>query len=200
MHAITGWLVPIDGVMIQFYRLTGLTFLDYLLGTFILALMSVILGELTLSLVLRYNQGHVRAITDNMVKMNNLSLMALRRREKKSYKACNDMANDAFGKYFFNMTAYSASSLWPAFFALAWMQTRFSQVEFSLPSPLEIIMPAIGYFPTFLLCYILARILFQNVRRYLPYFRSVQKQLDEADQEKSERMMTFSDLMPGKKF
>ncbi len=199
MNSIAGWLANIDGVLIQFYRLTGLTFLDYLLGTFILALISVILGELTISLALRYNKVHVNAITDDMVKMNNLSIMALKSRDKKSYKACNDTANDAFGKYFFNMIAYSASSLWPAFFALAWMQTRFSQVEFPLPYPVEIIMPAIGYFPTFLLCYILARILFKNIRRYLPYFSSVQRQLDEADKEKSERMMTFSDLMPEKK-
>ena len=195
MNSITGWLVHIDGILIEFYRFTGLTFLDYLLGTFILALISVILGELTISLALRFNKGHVSTITDNMVKMNNLSIMALKTRDKKSYKACNDTANDAFGKYFFNMIAYSASALWPAFFALAWMQTRFSQVEFPLPYPVEIIMPAIGYFPTFLLCYILARILFKNVRRYLPYFSRVQKKLDEADREKSEEMMTFSDLM-----
>jgi hypothetical protein len=199
MNSITGWMVPIDEVLIQFYRLTGSTFLDYLLGTFILALLSVILGELTISLALRYNKGHINAITDNMVKMNNLSIMALKSLDKKSYKACNDTANDAFGKYFFNMIAYSASSLWPAFFALAWMQTRFSQVEFALPYPLEIITPTIGYFPTFLLCYVLARIFFKNVRRYLPYFSSVQKQLDEADNEKSEKMMTFSDLMVERK-
>ena len=196
MNAIGGWLVNIDEVLIQFYRLTGLTFLDYLLGTFILALISVILGELTISLALRYNKIHVNTITDDMVKMNNLSIMALKHRDKKSYKACNDTANDAFGKYFFNMIAYSASSLWPAFFALAWMQTRFSQVEVPLPYPVAIILPAIGYFPTFLLCYILARIVFKNVRRYLPYFGRVQKMLDAAENAKSERMMSFADLMP----
>jgi len=199
MNAFTSWLADIDGILIQFYRITGYTFLDYLLGTFILALVSVILGELTISLALRYNKHHVNAITDSMVKMNNLSILALKSRDKKTYKACNDTANDAFGKYFFNMIAYSASSLWPAFFALAWMQTRFSQVEFPLPYPIEIIVPAIGYFPTFLLCYILARILFKSIRRYLPYFSSVQKQLDEADREKTDKMMTFSDLMPEKK-
>ena len=52
MHLISSWLVDIDGILIQFYRFTGLTFLDYLLGTFILALISVILGELTISLAL----------------------------------------------------------------------------------------------------------------------------------------------------
>ena len=196
MNSFTGWWAAIDGILIQFYRFTGLTFLDYLSGTFILALISVVLGELTISLALRHNRVHVDAITDNMVKMNNLSIMALKSRDKKSFKACNNTANDAFGKYFFNMIAYSASSLWPAFFALAWMQTRFSQVEFPLPYPVEIILPAIDYFPTFLLCYILARILFRNLRRYLPYFSGVQKELDEADKEKSERMTTFSDLMP----
>ena len=196
MQSIPSWLVGIDGILIQFYRFTGLTFLDYLLGTFILALISVILGELTISLALRYNKHHVDHITDNMVKMNNLSIMALRSRDKKSYKACNDGANDAFGRYFFNIIAYSASSLWPAFFALAWMQIRFSEVEFPLPYPLKSIVPSIGYFPTFLLCYILARILFKKVRRYLPYFGRVQKMLDAAENAKSERMMSFADLMP----
>jgi hypothetical protein len=185
--------------LIQLYRFTGVTFLDYLLGTFILALISVILGELTISLALRYNRVHVDAITDNMVNMNNLSIMALKSRDKKSYKACNNRANDAFGKYFFNMIAYSASSLWPAFFALSWMQARFSQVEFPLVYPVDIILPALGYFPTFLLCYILARILFKNVRRYLPYFSGVQKQLDAADKEKSDKMLTFSDLIAERK-
>jgi hypothetical protein len=127
--------------------------------------------------------------------MNNLSIMALKSRNKESYKACNDTANDAFGKYFFTMIAYSASSLWPAFFALAWMQTRFSQVQFPLCYPVGIIVPFVGYFSTFVLCYILARILFKNVRRYLPYFNSVQKQLDEAAKEKTDSMMTLSDLM-----
>jgi hypothetical protein len=199
MNSFTGWWVAIDGILIQFYRFIGVTFLDYLLGTFILALISVILGELTISLALRYNRVHVDAITDNMVNMNNLSIMALKSRDKKSYKACNNRANDAFGKYFFNMIAYSASSLWPAFFALSWMQARFSQVEFPLVYPVDIILPALGYFPTFLLCYILARILFKNVRRYLPYFSGVQKQLDAADKEKSDKMLTFSDLIAERK-
>jgi hypothetical protein len=199
MNSFTGWLADIDGILIQLYRLTGLTFLDYLLGTFVLALMSVMLGELTISLALRYNKHHVHDITDNMVKMNNLSIMALKSRDQESYKACNDTANDAFGKYFFTMIAYSASSLWPPFFALAWMQTRFSQVQFPLSYPLEIIVPSLGYLPTFLLCYILARILFKNIRRYLPYFHSVQKQLDQADKEKADNMMSLSDLMVERK-
>jgi len=181
------WFVSIDQTLIQLFRVTGVTFLDYLMGTFALALISVILGELTISM------------TADMIKMNNLSIMALKSQDKGSYKACNDTANDAFGKYFFNMIAYSASSLWPAFFALAWMQTRFGQVEFPLPYPLQLALPSTGYFAIFLLCYVVSRILFKNVRRYLPYFRTVQKMLDAADKESSERMMTFADLMPKKK-
>ena len=193
------WFVSIDQTLIQLFRVTGVTFLDYLMGTFALALISVILGELTISLALKFNRKHVDQMMADMIKMNNLSIMALKSRDKGSYKACNDTANDAFGKYFFNMIAYSASSLWPAFFALAWMQTRFGQVEFPLPYPLQLALPSTGYFATFLLCYVVSRILFKNVRRYLPYFRTVQKMLDAADKESSERMMTFADLMPEKK-
>jgi hypothetical protein len=192
------WLAHIDPALIELYRITGVTFLDYLLGTFILALVSVVLGELTISLALKYNRNHVDKISDDMIKLNNLSIMALKAGDKSSYKACNDGANDAFGKYFFNMIAYSASSLWPAFFALGWMQTRFSALEFPLPYAINLIMPSAGYFVTFLLCYILARIFFKHVRRYLPYFGTVQKMLDETERENSQRMMTLADLLPNK--
>jgi hypothetical protein len=187
-----------DRILIQFYRITGFTFLDYLLGTFVLALITVVFGELTISLALRLNRAHVNQVTDDMVKMNNLSIMALKEKDKASYKACNDTANDAFGKYFFNMIAYSASSLWPAFFALAWMQTRFGKVEFPLPHPVEAMVPSVGYFFTFFFCYVLARILFKKIRRYLPYFRTVQKMLDQTEKEQSEKMMSLADLLPQK--
>jgi hypothetical protein len=159
-------------------------------------LFSVTLGELTISLALRFNRRHVEEISGNMVRANNLSIMALKAQDKMSYKACNDRANDAFGKYFFNMIAYSASSLWPAFFALAWMQMRFKDVEFPIFGPLGMILPSMGYFLVFLLCYILARVIFKNIRRYLPYFGSVQKMLDEAQKKDAERLMTFADLLP----
>jgi hypothetical protein len=185
-----------DRILIQFYRITGFHFFDYLVGTFVLALLSVVIGELTISLALRLNRSHVDRVTDDMVRMNNLSIMALIEKDKGSYKACNDTANDAFGKYFFTMIAYSASSLWPAFFALAWMQTRFSEVEFPLPHPVNAMVPSVGYFFTFLLCYVLARIFFKRIRRYLPYFRKVQNMLDKAGAEQSEKMMSFAELLP----
>jgi hypothetical protein len=58
------------------------------------------------------------------------------------------------------------------------MQSRFSDVAFHFVYPISLIMPATGYFTTFILSYILARIVFKNVRPYLPYFRTVQKMLD----------------------
>jgi hypothetical protein len=192
---MTAFLVSFDRILIECYRISGCTFLDYLLGTFVLALCSVMLGELTISLALKYNRAHVDTVTDDMIKMNNLSIMALKARDKASYKACNDTANEAFGKHFFTMVAYSASSLWPAFFALAWMQARFGAVEFPLSYPINQIIPSTGYVVTFLVCYVLARILFKNIRRYLPYFKTVQRMLDGTAKEKSDRMMSFADLM-----
>ena len=66
-------------------------------------------------------------------KMNRLSSEALSLGDKESYKACNKEGNDAFGQLFFNKFGLSAASLWPIFFALAWMQDRFAGDRSSSP-------------------------------------------------------------------
>jgi hypothetical protein len=168
----------IDQMIIQVYRLTGCTIIDYLLGTFALALFTVVLGEFTLSLALRFNRDHIEKMESEMTQQHELSMVALKMNDKEGYRVCNDQANDAFGRYFFNMIAYSAAVLWPTPFALAWMQTRFSLVRFELAYPVSLVWSSTGYVSTFVFCYILARILFKNLRPQLPYFRNVQKSLD----------------------
>lgn len=180
------FLIMADQFLIQLYRITGMTILDYFLGTFLLALSAVVLGEWTLSLVLRFNRHYVDKIEDEMLRQHRLSLRALRQNDEKAYKACNHEANDAFGRYFFTMVAYSAAILWPVPFVLAWMQTRFSEVEFQLVYPVSLIWSSTGYFTVFILLYILARIVFKNIRSYLPYFREVQKTLDLFDEHSGE--------------
>ena len=170
--------VLLDPYLIALYKTTGYVVIDYFIGTLMVSFITVVVGEFTLSLTLRLNRRHIEGMEAEMREQHNLSMAALDWKDRKSYKACNDRANDAFGKYFFNMIAYSAACLWPIPFALSWMQTRFLGVEFELAYPISLIWPSTGYVTTFILCYILTRIVFKNVRRYLPYFRGVQKTLD----------------------
>jgi hypothetical protein len=61
------------------------------------------------------------------------------------------------------------------------MDSRFADVVFQVAPPLGwIFKDGVGYSFTFIPTYILCRILFKYLRPYLPYFKGVQKCLDEA--------------------
>lgn len=178
MIALNQIPILLDPYFIALYRLTGDPLLNFMLGTFLLAMVTVVLGELTLSLALRFNRRHITAMEEELEKQHRLSLTALQMQDQKGYRACNKLANDVFGKYFFSMIAYSAACLWPVPFVLSWMQTRFLGVQFELAYPISLVWASTQYFTIFLLLYILARILFKHIRPYLPYFKQVQKALD----------------------
>ena len=163
----------LDPFLIVLYRLTGHPLMDYYLGTFLLALLTVLVGEFTISLVFKVNKAHLDRLNAKVEKMSHLSEKALHLGDEGSYKAINKEGNDAFGHLFFNKFGLSAASLWPIFFALAWMQERFAEIGLPLPW----IGWEINYFIFFLLCYILARILFGRIKRKLPYFRGMHQTL-----------------------
>jgi len=163
----------LDAILITFFGLTGHPLLDYYLGTFLLALLTVLVGEFTISLVFRVNRSHLEKLNSRYQDLSQLSAEALKRGDKENYKACNKEGNEAFGQLFFNKFGLSAASLWPIFFALAWMQERFSEIGLPLPW----LGWEINYFFFFLLCYILARIFFGRIKRKLPYFKGIHQSL-----------------------
>lgn len=168
-----------DPVLIEFFRLTGYTLLDFFIGVFCLCMICVVLGELTISAAIRLNRRHLKTLKHEVSQHEALSMQAYADGDQVSYKALNKAANDAWGRYFFTMAAYSAGILWPVPFALAWMQTRFQSVEFELAFPLNLVLGnTVGYPFIFIPVYILARIVFKYLRPKLPYFRGVQKMLD----------------------
>ena len=61
----------------------------------------------------------------------------------------------------------SATFLWPAFFALGWMQYRFLDLEFHVPG----LGFSLGYIGVFIIIYILAYVIFKQVKRRLPFYR-----------------------------
>ena len=185
----------LDSVLIFFYRIPDVPIAGYLLGTFVLALFCVVIGQLTISVAFLTNRRRIDADNRNMVRMQNLSVKALAAKNKGAYKAFNKEANEAFGKVFFMQIALAAASLWPVPFALAWMQTRFSGVEFPLPFTLPMLGGSVGYTFSFFPILILAFILFGKVKRYLPYFNRIHGILKGYDKEKDD-MITFADLHP----
>ena len=154
--------------------------IDYFIGTFVLALLCLVVGELSISLGIRFNKSYLDDLNREVDEKEAMSIRAYEIDDKRSYKALNKEATDAWGKKFFTMAGYSAGLLWPIPIALGWMQTRFHDVEFPLVYPLSLLINrSMGYIFSFIPIYILARILFKYMRPYLPYIRDVQKLLDE---------------------
>jgi hypothetical protein len=170
----------IDAVLIAPFRLIHDPLFAFLTGSFCLAMICSVIGELTLSAAIRVNQSHLRELKNEISQREALSMQAYGMGDRDGYKALNKEANDAWGRHFFTMAAYSAGMLWPVPFALAWLHGRFHGVDFELAWPLSLLVgPTVGYPFIFIPMYILARILFGHLRPWLPYFRGVQRRLDE---------------------
>lgn len=163
----------LDPFLIHLYRLTGYPVADYYLGTFMLAFLAVLAGEFTISFVFRINKSHLEVLNSRVEKLSRLTEQALDLGDEKSYRAVNKEANDAFGHLFFNKFGLSAASLWPIFFALAWMQERFAGISLSLPFRGW----GMNYVVFFFLWYILARIFFGWLKPKLPYFKGLHQML-----------------------
>ena len=183
LHTLT---LQVDSFLIAFYRITGDSLVDYFIGTMILGFICVVAGELSVSLAIRFNKRYLDSMSREMKEKERLAFEAYAAGDKDGYKALNKEATDVWGKHFFTMAAYSAGIFWPIPIALGWMQTRFAGVEFDLAFPLSLIFgKSVGYIFTFIPIYILCRILFKYMRPHLPYFKGVQKLLNDYDTEET---------------
>lgn len=161
-------IVQLDQVLIAPYRFFDHPVTGFFFGTFILCLWCILLGELTYRIVSRINKSHIQTFHQEMVKMHNLSIKALMLKDKTNYQACNKEANEAFGKYFFNMITLGAATLWPVPFALGWMSTRFGHLEFELQFWIPILGHSAGFASVMIPMYILCRFIWAKLKRLLP--------------------------------
>jgi hypothetical protein len=190
MHPI---FLGMDPYLIRLYRLTGYAPADFIIGTFALALMAVILGECTISFAYLFARKRIERVTAEAVKYQNLSIDALTAGNKEAYRAANRLANDAFGHSFFMQIALSAAFLWPICFALAWMSYRFADLEFPVPY----LHFSLGYIAVFLFLLVAAYFVFKPVKYRIPYFRRIQAMLA-ASSRAAKEMKSFADLLaPG---
>lgn len=157
-----------DSLLITLYRITGDPILDYFLGTFLLSFVVVLVGHFTISIGFKANKPYLDSLNQEMENMGRLSREAERLGNETAYRACNRQGNEAFGRLFFHRFGLAAAALWPAFLALAWMESRFHDIDFPLAWPLSALFKTgVGYPFTFIPLYILSRILFKYLRAWL---------------------------------
>ena len=165
------WLTQrVDIFLIAPYRWPENPLTGWWLGTFILAVWSTVLGEITMALAFRANRSYLKGLSQKMVQRHIQSINALKAGNKEAYSDIYRLANEAYGKTFFNQLAMAASSLWPAPLALAWLQCRFSDVTFLLPFNLPLVGEAVSYPFIFIPLYILTKMFFGKIREHLPLF------------------------------
>jgi hypothetical protein len=102
---------------------------------------------------------------------------ALKVGNRPAYEAANKLANEAFGKSFFMQLTLSATFFWPIFFVLGWMQYRFLDLEFPLP----FVGFSLGYIGVFIVIYIMAYVLFKQIKGRLPFFGGMAGNPDQAN-------------------
>lgn len=192
MHInITEMNQALDVVLLWLFKLPLPPLWSFFIGLALLALLLTIIGELCLAGAYFLNRKHFAEITREMTSNNNASIRALARQDKKSYTACNSLANEAFGRNFFSGLALFASSVWPVAFAMSWMQFRFGHIEFfTLPfadSP-------VGVNFIFIPLYIVVRVAFAKAKPYLPVFAQIRRAVL-ANEYCGEELMTWGDLV-----
>jgi hypothetical protein len=184
------FLMILDPYLIWFYRATGHAWIDFIIGTFVLALIAVILGEFTISLAYLAARSRIEKVTGETIRYQNLSVDALTAGDKGAYQAANKLANDAFGHSFFLQIALSAAFLWPICFALAWMSYRFKEVEFPVPY----LHFSFGFIAVFLVLFVAAYFVFKPVKYRIPYFRRIKEML-KASSLTAPKLQSFGDLL-----
>jgi hypothetical protein len=159
------FFVVLDPYLIWFYRLPGNAYAGFFLGTFVLALICLFLGDITFFLAARLQGKHLDDIATEASKYQDLSIDAAKAGDKATFKAANKLANDAFGRSFFSLMALSMARLWPTPFALAWMQYRFLEVEIPIPGTNW----SLGFIGAFIITYVMAYLALTR----LPWFRRI---------------------------
>lgn len=176
----------LDLILISPFRWIPNAMAGMCLGSFIISMYCVFLGEVTGAILFMANKDYYAKLQKNMVDAHNQSVNALRAGDKDSFQAINRLANEHFGKFFFSQGALGASSLWPVPFALAWYSKRFEGIDI-INTPWDI---HIGYPFVFISTYILCRIFLGKYVRRLPLLSKVQTKRVEV-QEACGRLRSF---------
>lgn len=181
----------IDNLLIAPYRIGLPAISAFWLGTALIALWCTIVGEISMSLIYIWNRRYYTDLNREMTRMNNISIEAIRHKQKDTFKSANKWANEYFGKVFFSHAALFAVSLWPVPFALAWLQTRFTGINIHSVPFTDF---SLGYPFVFILSYIIVRFSFSKVSSYIPVLKKIDHMRAEDAKEAGE-MTSWNELV-----
>ena len=153
----------LDPWLIAPYRWVTPPEAGFFLGTALLALQCVLLGDAAMLGVMTLNRKRLNELQHEMDHHHHLSEKALQMGDKESYKAVNKQGLDAFGHSFSLGAAIFCVSIWPLPFALGWMQGRFSEASPRLPFHIPFVGDEPTYLFYFLLLYIIARVTYKRL-------------------------------------
>ncbi len=204
------FFLALDPFFIAPYRWISEPAIAVWAGTLVLSLWCVFAGEISSIFIYHVNRAYYAKLNAKMVHMHNLSIEAIKQKDKTNFKAANTWANEYFGKVFFAQAAFFAVSLWPVPFALGWMQTRFTGVDiisipmlsidfdkFSLTTLstdfISSTTLSLGYAFVLLTCYILLRYALYKTRKYIPYLRKIEAMREE-DAELIDQIKSWEEL------
>ncbi|WP_461209052.1 hypothetical protein [Desulfocurvus sp. DL9XJH121] len=180
----------LDALFIWLFRLPLHPMAAFFVGLVLLALALTVVGELCMAGAYFANRRHFARIAHEMTVNNNNSIRALARQDKASYKACNSLANEAFGQSFFSGLALFAASVWPVAFALSWLAFRYGAIEF--PVPFTAFTVGVNFL--FIPLYIVVRFGFAKAKPHLPVFGRIRRAVL-ANEYAGEELMTWGDLV-----
>ena len=177
MNSFGALILYLDPFFIPLFRLVAAPELGYLIGTVLLSAGCFILGDLSALGVRFLNRTYLGKIQKEMDRNHELAEKALKMGDRDSYKAVNRQALEAFGHSFSLGGAMFCVSIWPLPFALAWMDSRFADAPLELPVTLPLLGNSIHYFASFILIYIVVRILGTALIRRLPGYAALTERI-----------------------
>lgn len=159
----------LDPVFIWAFRLVRDPQAGFFLGCAYVALCAVIVGDVAMSLAYRINRKAFLAHQREMLRHNDMSFQALACKDKEAFKACNTLANDAFGRNFFLGATLFCASIWPVALALGWLDQRFGRVDDLIAPFIGQVRPEFWFIPI----YIIVRIAFSRIKHGVPLYRRI---------------------------
>ena len=162
------------------------------MGTFILAWISLLVGEFTISAVFLVARERIDASTHEARRYQDLSAEALSAGNKEAYREPTNwpMMRSASP---FSCRLLCLRPFCGPFSSLGWMQYRFFDVEFEL----FFSGYTVGFACVFIALYAAAYIIFKRLKYKLPYFRRIKVILDAYGQ-RTGQSKSIADLVPEK--
>ncbi|HDI60436.1 MAG TPA: hypothetical protein ENF48_08855 [Desulfobacteraceae bacterium] len=185
MDPITPFLKIIDPFLIAPFRLFDDPLLGWWAGMLVLAFWAVLLGEITVAVVFRVNRTHIAEQWKETSYYHEQSLKAKQSGDESAYEGINKLANEAYGKSFFLFLAMGMASIWPAFFAAAWLNLRFGEVALFLPRWLG--GAELSFLAPFVLLYLAVRVLFSRAKRFIPFLSPPSVEPSSGDRQEGNR-------------